>query len=68
MRDYSKPPYSIYEIGAEVKRIGEILNITCNLTYSPQLKSLGAYSMPILSEDMVRIDLRMKYLCLLYIA
>ena len=55
MRDYSIPPYNIVEIGEEVKRIGERLGIHCNLAYPPQFREEGYYSMPTLSEDMVRI-------------
>lgn len=67
MRDYSIPPYNIVEIGEEVKRIGEHLGIHCNLACSPQLRENGAYSMPTLSEDLVRIaathGLRLPVVC-----
>lgn len=55
MRDYSVPPYDLASIGQEVKRIGEILNIQCNLAHSPQFKKMGFYSLPTLSEDIVRM-------------
>lgn len=67
MRNYSIPPYSIAEIGEEVKRIGERLGIHCNLAYPPQFREEGYYSMPTLSEDMVRIaathGLRLPVVC-----
>lgn len=67
MRDYSIPPYNIVEIGEEVKRIGERLGIHCNLAYPPQFREEGYYSMPTLSEDMVRIaathGLRLPVVC-----
>lgn len=55
MRDYSIPPYDLVEIGREVKRIGERLGIPCNLAHSPEFREKGLYSLPTLSEDIVRI-------------
>lgn len=55
MKNFSIPPFNIVEIGQEVKRIGERLNIECNLACSPKFKEMGAYSLPTLSEDIVRI-------------
>lgn len=55
MRDYSVPPYDLVEIGQEIKRIGERLGIECNLAHSPQFKQMGFYSLPTLSEDIVRM-------------
>lgn len=55
MRDFSIPPYNLAEIGQEVKRLGERLGIQCNLAHSPQFKAMGYYSLPTLSEDIVRM-------------
>lgn len=55
MRDYSLPPFDLAEIGQEVKRIGEILNIHCDLAHSPSFREMGFYSMPTISHDIVRI-------------
>lgn len=55
MRDYSNPPYNLGEIGTEVKRLGNKLNIECTLCAMPGLKEQGYYSIPTLSEDIVRI-------------
>lgn len=55
MRNYSIPPYDLAEIGQEVKRIGERLGIPCNLAHTTKFKELGFYSLPTLSEDIVRI-------------
>lgn len=55
MRDYSIPPYSLGEIGAEVRRLGELLHIHCNLAHTPEFRAEGYVSMPTLSEDIVRM-------------
>ena len=55
MKDYSIPPYILGEIGMEVKRLGEILNIECNLAHAPWFKANGYFSLPTLSEDIVRM-------------
>lgn len=63
MRDFSKPPYDLVEIGQEIKRIGERLGIQCNLAHSPFFKEKGFYSLPTLSQDIARMaasyDMRM---------
>lgn len=55
MRDYSIPPYNLGEIGREVKRLGELLNIHCNLAHSPESRAEGYVSLPTLSEDIARM-------------
>lgn len=55
MRDFSIPPFYLGEIGQEVERIGNALNIHCDLAHSPKFKEKGMYSMPTLSHDIVRI-------------
>lgn len=55
MKDFSLPPYDIGTIGQEVKRIGAILGVECILCAVPSLKEQGYFSLPTLSEDIVRI-------------
>lgn len=55
MRNYSIPPYDLAEIGQEVKHLGDKLNVECTLCAIPGLKEQGYYSIPTLSEDIVRI-------------
>lgn len=55
MRDFSIPPYNLGEIGKEVKRLGDKLNIECALCAMPRFKEQGYVSLPTLSEDIVRI-------------
>ncbi len=57
MRDFSIPPYDLVEIGQEVKRLGEVLNVHCDLADPkfPFFRANGYFSMPAISDDMVRI-------------
>lgn len=55
MRDYSIPPNNLSEIGAEVRRLGELLHIHCNLAHTPELRAGGYFTMSTLSEDVVRM-------------
>lgn len=55
MKDFSQPTYDLGSIGQEVERIGKILDVECNLAATPTLKEMGFYSLPTLSEDIVRM-------------
>ncbi len=55
MRNYSLPPYVLGEIGDAVRSIARQLNIECKLCSMPSLRDQGYYSIPTLSEDIVKI-------------
>lgn len=57
MKDFSLPPYDLGEIGQEVRRLGKVLNVHCDLAdpQFPFLRENGYFSMPTISDDMVRI-------------
>lgn len=53
MRDYANR--NIPEFAAAVQHLGHLTGVECNLHEVPALKAMGLYSVPTISEDLVRI-------------
>lgn len=53
MRDFANR--NIPEFAAAVQHLGNLTGVECNLHEVPFLKAMGLYSVPTISEDLVRI-------------
>ncbi len=55
MFNYPSINADLGSIGHAVKKLSELTGVNCNLCEAPGLKDKGFFSMPTLSEDIVRI-------------
>lgn len=53
MKDFANR--NIPEFAAAVQHLGHLTGVECNLNEVPALKAMGLFSLPTISEDLVRI-------------
>lgn len=53
MKDYANR--GIPKFAAAVQHLGELTGVVCNLNEVPDLKAMGLFSLPTISEDIVRV-------------
>ena len=47
--------YSIPDVAATVSHLGNLTGVNCQIHCDPGLKAMGLFSLPTISEDLVRI-------------
>lgn len=47
--------YSIPDVAATVRHLGNLTGVYCQIHCDPELKARGLFSLPTISEDLVRI-------------